>query len=115
MVAGSEDRPLLGPQVERRFEEQGTYKDKAPGIPAKDGYNTYREKVEGYAAEGNRVLVLVHSDSPFTGETAVCLVMCRSLRSCSGQTGRKPKLWNILGTGCRHQGNLRITLYCVWR
>lgn len=53
------------------FEEQGTYVIGAPEFVLKDGYNAYREKVEGYAAEGNRVLVLVHSDSPFTGDSGL--------------------------------------------
>ncbi len=80
------------------FEEQGTYVIGAPEFVLKDGYNTYRDKVEGYAAEGNRVLVLVHSDSPFTGDSGLPGDVQVIAFLLLGDKIRKEakKLWSIL-------------------
>lgn len=50
------------------FEGEGTYIMGAPEFVLGDAYGQYREKVEDYASQGNRVLMLGHSDNAFIGE-----------------------------------------------
>lgn len=50
------------------FGEQGTYVIGAPEFILGSRYLKIREKVESYASEGSRVLMVGYSDDPFTGD-----------------------------------------------
>lgn len=50
------------------FMEKGTYIMGAPEFVLQNKYELYQEKIEAYAKEGNRVLVLAHSSDGFKSE-----------------------------------------------
>lgn len=53
------------------FKNKGTYVLGAPEIVLGTDYESYRTKIEGYAADGNRVLLLACSDEGFGPQDAV--------------------------------------------
>ncbi|MEG0074923.1 MAG: cation-translocating P-type ATPase [Eubacterium sp.] len=50
------------------FGSEGTYIMGAPEFILGDDYDQYKDKIEGYASQGNRVLMLGYSDETFEGE-----------------------------------------------
>ncbi|MEF9918904.1 MAG: cation-translocating P-type ATPase [Eubacterium sp.] len=50
------------------FGSEGTYIMGAPEFILGDDYDQYKDKIEGYASQGNRVLMLGYSDQTFEGE-----------------------------------------------
>ena len=53
------------------FEGEGSYVIGAPEFILRENYPAYREQVEGYAADGNRVLLLAHSPENFPDPLAL--------------------------------------------